>query len=77
MDLRLKNELITMGGKPYLNGQRFFEFFPHACKCGHTSKNETEAPYIGKMDTKRGSWLYMFNCPKCKTTFSKKSKKVL
>lgn len=76
MDLRLKNQMVSMGGELYIKGSRFSRFFPHTCNCKKVLE-EKESPYIGKMKDRRGSFLYMFNCPHCKTTFSKKSGSVL
>lgn len=53
---------------------RFGMFFPHVCGCQTEPElKEDQCKYIGRMDSHRGYWLYMFNCPHCKTTFCKKS----
>ena len=75
MDLRLKNYMVS-GGEIFVNGSRFSMFFPHNCTCKRVLE-EKECDYIGKMKGLKNYSLYMFNCPHCKTTFSKKSGSVL
>lgn len=77
LELNLKNAMVS-GSTAFLNGSRFFMFFPHICTCKKILQ-EKDCKYIGRTEEHRPKKVYWFNClnPKCNTTFTKMHERLL